>query len=81
MRTALVFDDWRDRDHKSIYLTEEGVDLAMGDFHHGTMFSADIQLDEDSAKELEAALSDGYVPVFYVSKDTDQALANDAALD
>ncbi|MCL4486833.1 MAG: hypothetical protein M1570_01725 [Chloroflexi bacterium] len=65
MQIALVFDDWRGKNRKSIYHTEKGVELSMGDFHSGTVFMADIQLDEDSARELEAALSGGYIPVFY----------------
>ena len=70
MRVGLVFDDWRDKNHRSIYSTEQGVELAMGDFHSGTMFLADIQLDEDSARALESALSAGYVPVFYAAKNS-----------
>ncbi len=69
MRILLVFDDWRDASHQSVYCTEKGVELSMGDLHHGSTFLADIQLDEDSSRELETALSEGYIPVFYVSKE------------
>ena len=31
----LVFEDWQNREGKSIYYTEEGVVLTCGDFHHG----------------------------------------------
>ena len=65
MQISLVFDDWRGKNRKSIYHTEKRVELSMGNFHSGTVFIADLQLDEDSARELEAALSGGYIPVFY----------------
>lgn len=66
MRIYLVFDDWRDSKHQSIYRTEKGVDLSMGDFHSGTMFAGEIQLDEDAEQDLAVALEEGYIPVFSV---------------
>ena len=80
MQIALVFDDWRDRNHRSIYATEKGIELSMGDFHSGTLFLADVKLDEDSARELESALSGGYVPVFYVAKDSRGNNSEESAL-
>ena len=64
MEIKLVFEDWRDRSHKSIYSTEKGVDLSMGDFHSGTTFNATIEVDDP--EELKKHLRQGYIPVFYV---------------
>ena len=71
MKIKLVFSDWRDKNHKTIYNTEKGIDLSMGAFHNGTTFDADIELDEDSASELKQALDEGFNPVFYVIEDDD----------
>jgi len=68
MKIRLVFDDWRNKKGESVYNTLVGVDLSMRDFHSGTAFTADIQLDEEGELELKEALVAGYVPVFYVSQ-------------
>jgi hypothetical protein len=70
MKIRLVFDDWRryneaSKQQESVYSTEEGVELSHADFHSGTTFDAEIELDEDSAKDLKEALASGAVPVFY----------------
>src|SRR3990172_6259183 len=67
LKIQLVFDDWRRARGKkeSIYYTDEGVELSMGEFHSGTTFNAtiDVEYEEDWLREqLEA----GYEPVFYV---------------
>ena len=64
MKIKLVFEDWRDRNHKSVYSTEKGVDLSTGDFHSGTTFNATIEVDDP--EELKESLRQGYIPVFYV---------------
>jgi len=61
----LVVDDWR-RHGKSVYSTEAGVQLSMGDFHSGTTFPGTIELDEEDAAELRRALRDGFQPVFWI---------------
>ena len=66
MKIKLVFDDWRDRSHKSVYGTEKGVNLSMGDFHSGTTFNATIEV--DTPEELEESLRQGFIPVFYIIK-------------
>ena len=48
MKVRLVFQDWQ-RNGQSIYATEEGVRLAMGDFHSGSTFDATIEVDEEQA--------------------------------
>lgn len=69
----LVLDDWRKLGEKeSIYLTEQGVELTMGVFHHGSAFNAIIELESDDAQEFTQALQNGYVPVFWVSTSNDQ---------
>ena len=64
---GLVFYDWIGKDGKSIYNTEEGVDLSMGDFHSGSTFKGTIVLDSVQLEELEEASKKGISPVFWVS--------------
>lgn len=61
----LIFDDWREMG-KSIYQTEKGVELSMGDFHSGTTFAGKIALDDEDAKEWMKALRAGFQPAFWV---------------
>jgi hypothetical protein len=65
MKINLVFSDWRDSEGNRVYFTGAGAQLSAGDFHAGTTFSCEIDLDEDSAADLRDALEAGYVPVFY----------------
>ena len=56
----LVFEDWM-RDGKSIYATEEGIGLSLGDLHSGTVFHGMIRLDADDEDTLiEAARTGAY---------------------
>ena len=77
MKVRLVFDNWLGPPSSGfpmlvgVYHTEKGVELSSHDFHSGTTFWGSIDLDEDSAAELQEALADGYHPVFYVVKDAD----------
>lgn len=64
MKVRLVFDDWRNAFHESVYQSDP--DLSMRSFHSGTTFSADIELPEDEAEELKMAMDLGFVPVFYM---------------
>ena len=64
MQVDLVFSDWQ-RDGHSIYYTEEGVELSLGEFHSGTVFAAEIALDLDGEEELTEALAAGAIPLFY----------------
>jgi len=70
MKIKLVFDDWR-RGMKSIYQTEEGIEMSMGNFHSGTTFNAEIILDSEEEKDLRESLKSGATPVFYISKEVD----------
>jgi hypothetical protein len=65
VKIYLVLDDWR-RQGKSVYSTEAGVQLSVGDFHSGTTFPGTIELDGANEVELRAALRDGFQPVFWV---------------
>lgn len=65
MKIKLVFSDWQLRG-KSVYNTEKGIQLSLGQFHSGTTFNGEIILDEDDEEELKQALKDGYEPVFCV---------------
>jgi hypothetical protein len=66
MPVRLVFGDWLGKDHRSVYSTEEGVRLSMGQFHSGTTFEGTVRLDPDDRTELEEALASGYTPVFHL---------------
>lgn len=63
MKVELVFQDWQ-RDGQSIYGTELGVELSLGDFHGGTVFDAEINLDADQKDDLRYAIENGAVPIF-----------------
>lgn len=63
MKVSLVFSDWQ-KVGKSIYNTDEGVNLSCGQFHSGTTFPAEIELDEEDAEELKVAMQNGYTPVW-----------------
>ena len=67
MKIKLVFEDWQ-KDGKSVYQTPEGIYLSLGNFHSGTTFDADIDLDAGDEKELQRAIDAGFVPVFVVVK-------------
>ncbi len=67
MKTKLIFDDWR-RNGKSVYNADAGIALSLGDFHSGTIFSAEIELTAEQEDELRANLENGYEPVFYMVK-------------
>ena len=72
MKIKLVFDDWYHIPAMGSfrplgYGNSEGeirIELSMGDFHSGTVFEGEIELDPANAKELETAISKGYSPVF-----------------
>lgn len=61
----MVFDDWQDDAGNSVYFTDAGVRLSAGDFHPSSTFACEIELDEDSAVDLQEALETGFVPMFY----------------
>jgi hypothetical protein len=72
MKVQLVFHDWiEELSEKSVYCTKKGTELSLGDFHSGTMFSAEIEI-EDYQGEFEDAAKDGIVPVFYALLAKDQ---------
>lgn len=69
MIIKMSFEDWKPHDSgHSIYSTEKGVELSMGDFHSGTVFEADIKLDSENEKELMDAIKQGYNPIFRIFK-------------
>lgn len=65
MKIKLVFYDWKQKG-KSIYHTKKQEWLSKGDFHGGSTFDANIQLDAWQEKELREAIDKGYQPVFWV---------------
>lgn len=66
MKIKLVFEDWRERGGRSIYMTPKGIDLSAGQFHSGTTFPGSIQLSFEDEQELVRAMTKGYAPVFYL---------------
>jgi uncharacterized protein YjfI (DUF2170 family) len=71
MKCRIVFDDWRQKGKgESIYNTELGIELSLGDLHSGTTFETEIDLPEDLEKEIEIAMREyGAYPVFRVLTD------------
>ncbi len=59
----LVFVSWQ-KEGKSVYDTEEGDKLFIGDFHHGTIFKGTIELDEEETSRIKQAWKAGIHPVF-----------------
>jgi hypothetical protein len=68
MKVKLVFLHWQQKG-RSIYNTERGNDLSMGDFHSGTTFEGEIELDEEQEVELFKAIQAGFQPCFWIAKD------------
>lgn len=67
MKVKLVFDTWlAGPTGECIYQTPIGVALTMGQFHSGTTFNGNMDLDEENAAELERSIKNGYIPVFKV---------------
>jgi len=61
----LAFHDWV-RDGKSIYSTEEGIELSLGDFHSGTVFNGAICLDDNGIQEIQRAIARKEYPTFLI---------------
>jgi len=65
MKIKLVFEDWK-KNGKSIYNTEEGIELSIRNFHSGTIFDGKINLSPDDEKELKEAMKNKNFPSFYL---------------
>jgi len=63
MKIKLIFDTWRSKEGHTILWNS---DLSMGEFHSGTTFNGEIELDADNEIELKEHLQNGYRPVFWV---------------
>jgi hypothetical protein len=68
VKINLVFLDWKKKG-KSIYSTLTGVKLSKGDFHSGTTFAGEIELESPEAEELKKALRKGYQPCFWIAQE------------
>ena len=64
MKIKLVFDDWRNKEGRSIYNRDER--LSVTDFHGGSTFGGEIKLDAEQEAEFREYLEAGYRPVFWV---------------
>lgn len=62
----MTFDDLR-RKGRSIYQTEEGVQMTMGNLHSGSTFHGTILLDEEDMDCLNAMFEANLQPVFWIS--------------
>ena len=62
----MTFSDLR-RKGKSMYNTEEGVEMTMGSLHSGSTFPGSITLDEDDMYFLNKMFEAGLQPVFWIS--------------
>ena len=67
MKVKLVFQDWIvPMTGKSIYQTEEGVELSMGNLHSGSTFDAEVRFTTEDMAFIDEGKTIGAVPVFYV---------------
>lgn len=66
VKVKLAFLDWREKG-KSVYATDRGVELSMGDFHSGSTFPGTIELDQEQAEELTEAMRSGLQPCFWMA--------------
>ena len=55
------------RKGKSMYSTEEGVEMTIGSLHSGSTFSGTITLQEDDMDDLNKMFEAGLQPVFWIS--------------
>lgn len=63
VEVQFAFDDWQ-RMGKSIYSTEEGIELSMGSLHSGTVFAGSIAFDDEELEDVRAAMASKAMPVF-----------------
>ena len=68
MEIKLVFLDWEILPPDRASDAEILLHLSNGDFHSGSTFSANIDLTEEQAAELQTAMDKGYRPVFWATK-------------
>lgn len=65
MKIKLVFEDWRDGPtNKSLYSITAGIKLRMGDFHSGSTFTGEIDLDVEQEEDIRESIELGAIPVF-----------------
>ena len=67
MKIKLVFLDWQ-KEGRSVYVTSKGNELSSGDFHSGTTFDGEIEVDEEQEVELFKAIQAGFQPCFWIAK-------------
>lgn len=65
LECKLIMEDWRQEGKsESIYDTELGIDLSMGELHSGTTFNARVEISADVAQEIENSYKEhGCYPV------------------
>jgi len=68
MKCRLVLDDWRlEGKADSIYSTELGLELSMGDLHSGTTWEGEIKVTPEIEEEIREAMKEHKAyPVFRV---------------
>ena len=64
-RVKLIVEDWKQEgSNESIYNTELGVRLSLGDLHSGSTFTGEIELPVDALEDLKDAARLRAYPVF-----------------
>ena len=61
-KIKLVFDDWQDKQCKSVYSTK--YELSLGNFHSGSTWDGEIDIDESDLREIKKSISEGYRAIF-----------------
>jgi hypothetical protein len=59
VKVKLAFDDWQDKQCKSVYSTEVGIELSMGNFHSGSTWDGEIEIDETDLRDIKKSISKG----------------------
>lgn len=54
MKVKFVVNDWQKKGF-SIYESPLGIELSLGDLHHGTTFEGEINFDKDNEETIKSA--------------------------
>ena len=62
VKIKLVFDDWQDKQCKSVYSTK--YELTLGNFHSGSTWHGEIDIEESDLREIKRSISEGNRAIF-----------------
>lgn len=62
VKIKLVFDDWQDKQCKSVYSSK--YELSLGNFHSGSTWDGEIEIDEYDLIDIRKSISEGHRAMF-----------------